>query len=293
MAALAFFLTILASIRDPYCPFRTSAPKVFGSLFRRFLNWFFDLVPTAVAPFKDKLESQVERGLDKDYFAFVRRPAESIELLTVKSARQLLETSEEPKALRDTARNIPLLNNKDELAHIYNSRVAMRRLRELAAKETDKITTFSEAICHLELMVKPQELKPPSTAAKSNQLVVFERAADGHIQDAGDPVSFLPTSVATVTFVATQSLALGARMVTLRTHQKYLLESLKQSINPLITVGLVAWMLLSNRDFIAKPNQRCEILASMDIEHQLRPTKPGQELDDIAIALGVFENLGP
>lgn len=293
LAALAFFLTVLASIRDPYCPYRTSAPRVFGSLIRGFLNWLFERFPSALSGFRKRLESHVARGLDKDYFSPWRRPAEKIPLLTVRSACKLLETSEDYQALLDTARNIPLLSNKAELALVYNSRVAMHRLREYASKETGKITTFSEAVCHLELMVRPPEARTPTHAERTEQVVVFERAADGHMRDVEDPVSFLPTSVATVAFVTTQSVALGARMWSLRPHQEYLLASLRRGPSPLTTVGLVAWMLLSNKDFIASPSDRRKILSDMGIKHELRPNHVRQELDDIGIALGVFGSLGP
>lgn len=200
---------------------------------------------------------------------------------------------QEYKSLSDTARNLPLLRDEEELAHIYNNRATMQRLRELAGKETGEVTTFNEALCHLELIAKPPEPNTASEAERLKQLVISERAAEGHIRDAEDPVSFLPTSVAAVTFVATQSLALGARMWSLRRHQKYLLDSLQKSHNPHVTVGLVAWMLLSNRDYIGNTSQRSKIFVEMGIIHEFRPNHTKEDLEDIGAALRAFEALGP
>lgn len=185
IGGFAFFVSVLCSVWDPFCPFQTPLPALCISSLRYLVD--------AVGRGFDLARGQNSQTSAWARIPTIRRSALSQEDLLVKSICRTLETSVDDNLLKATAINIPFLSDSDLIA---NSPYNVPRLSEILTrhyKGSDEDDVYAIAIAYLLIhkrMKTSEDIPSPSWTQW--------HAAMTHVQAPLSQVSVLPSSIALV-----------------------------------------------------------------------------------------------
>lgn len=183
LGAGLFFSTILFSLLDPYCPFKTPLSRIAWGVLRLAITTIHYL-PEELRPTKP-----LRKGSDTSV---------ADEVWMASSICRILETSPDPSILRDTALNIPLIQSKGLHQAIYSNDVALLHLYRLyeinATQGSRDESVYSTALCHLMLSSDKSDPERISHSLRFGELAVIFSVARAFIARTEDRRSHISLS---------------------------------------------------------------------------------------------------
>lgn len=277
LSVVFFTFTIIFSLIDPHCPFKTSFSQSAGPLLTRGIRWIYShdrvsshlssLNTNWAARLSSKTEAQLEQWL-------VRKWPD--EVLEGHSIRRILTTSADSETLHAMALNVPLMTNQQSMNIIYSDNSAISRLHQLYAIHSTQYSAeryvYSAAICHLMLNFGEENSERTNYLLQGHELRIIFDAAQGHISSEGGPLPIPPSSTMTVGFAYLLSETGDDSVVeseddTSNRHMDFLRASLQNSTTPDISVAIMAWVMISSKRFFKSDRDRRRALKDLGFRH--------------------------
>lgn len=240
--ALAFLTSIVMSIWDPFCPFKTSLPIMITRCIRALEDWIDRHAAYLSRPSNRR---RFERRYSilrstQSLVAQLHRPSKSESLLGATRICRILETSASPEVLLTSAINVPLLDESTAIKAIWKRRVALDRISSLSRTPSLDIpasqSIYSIVFCHLALENLGTERTSRASFTAERILPIFKQAAQAIVNFPLDSLSNLPSSVCTV------AIASSFNKPRLVYHDDHLFQSISRTSSPGYALGMIAWV---------------------------------------------------
>lgn len=253
LGAAAFLVTLALALWDPYCPFQTSLAKLLLATFKApfVVLWVFhDRLPQRLVSFSLDVQGRC-RGL--------RRTPKTTGVMNAEYISRVLDTSEDPIVLRDVAANIPFLQDTESFSCIYRHPSSLLRLTRLerSASTLSEKSIYRHARCHvLVASASANGLQTRGYVDEDLHDVAHSYFNETISSETGsDPLLQLPT---TSSIVAVLALEASARWDV--RYPNFLRNSVEQSADPTVAVGMASWVLLSSSIYVPSYPLRCLVL---------------------------------
>lgn len=247
IGAFAFLTSIVISVWDPFCPFKTSLPILIARTIKGLEDWANRHARHWNQPLnRPRLEWRysIVRFI-QSFMAKLHRTPKDETLLGAARIRRVLETSTNPEVLLANAVNIPLIEDPAAIKVIWKNRLTLDRVSSLATTPSPEIPSspaiYSIVFCHLALeKLGSGHLGPLGQSLTLDRILpIFKQAAQAVVNFPMDPLSDLPSAIATVAIVS------GFNKPRMVRHDDFLFNSISRTPSPSYALGMIAWVISS------------------------------------------------
>lgn len=273
LSVIFFSLTILSSLCDPHCPFKTPFSEVAGPLLAGALRWLRAsdrvLLPIPESCTRWLADLAPKVGGYTHQWLIRKWPNEVLE---AHSVRRILATSSDAKTLHAMALNVPLMVDNDAIGVIYADSGVVSHLHQLyathSAQSSPERYVYAAAICHLVLAAGRDNPERDNKVLDGHELRIILDAAQGHVRNAGHPPSTLPSSTVTVALAFLLLELEGGDVLANKGRARedyisFIRSSLDNTTTPDVSVATMVWILISSQTFMPDASKRSEVRAKL------------------------------
>lgn len=278
-------LTILFSLSDPHCPFKTPFSEATSSIFAPSLRSLICYDWASFSPWGGRFA----RTLDTSKLGAGRKVEWLLHLwpkdfLLGHSMRRILATSSDATTLFDMALNIPLLDDEQSLHDIYWDDVAMLHLHHLyetcAIRSAAPESVYSAAICHLVLAAGEGSPERTNHLLQGQEVRILLAAAQANVSYLSHTIPIpipIPIPHSSIMTVAVASILSEENPgdntptddASSRRYTELLLQSFHITASPAISIAVMAWTIITSPKLT--PDARKRVKARNDLGfHPLR-----------------------